>query len=140
MRSSLSDGTPPLVVILVLVQALEPTLAHGKPRAIASHVRLSASRPAEYASHFRCPTLAGRADRTVRLQRHIRQGLARTLVPSTSKYVFMAAILHPAQLVVHLVLWRCLLLGGWGAVLAAAPDEACIPSAEHEQADELRSS
>ena len=57
--------------------------AHGKPRPITP---LSTDDFREAASRFRCPTgpyLNSGKDRTRRLQRHIRQALARSLVPST---------------------------------------------------------
>ena len=55
---------------------------HGKPR-VASVAHTTRAGRAELISRFRCPAgAAGRADRTPRLQRHIRQALARSLVPS----------------------------------------------------------
>ena len=55
--------------------------SHVRPRPTQPH----GLRPAELASHFRCPSgpyLNGRADRTPRLQRHIHRALSRSLVPS----------------------------------------------------------
>ena len=77
--------TPSRWVYCCIVVLIARVASHAKPKPVTPLGSSTSDDVREVASHFRCPSgsyLGNRGDRTPRLQRHIRQALARTLTPS----------------------------------------------------------